>query len=194
MTAKVYSGKEYCKWNNNWYEVEPIKWRLDASSSQKDGYGTTTDTNAVLAEIVYVDQYSSSSIDAGEGYSNQSVTDFMRNGISTTYLVNYTTSTQTFGTGTSLYGSNSSTTARMFVSSQSEITNVVGNMNMTFSDLVEDMIKYYGGTNVYFTRDLGSNYNNIVCFNEVGREVQRFATDYCGVQFTVRFTEYGCVN
>ena len=194
LTAKVYSGKEYCKWNNNWYEVEPIKWRLDASSSQKDGYGTTTDTNAVLAEIVYVDQYSSSSIDAGEGYSNQSVTDFMRNGISTTYLVNYSSSTQTFGTGTSLYGTNASTTARMFVSSQSEITNVVGNMNMTFSDLVEDMIKYYGGTNVYFTRDLGSNYNNIVCFNEVGREVQRFATDYRGVQFTVRFTEYGCVN
>ena len=193
LTAKVYSGKEYCKWNNNWYEVEPIKWRLDASSSQKDGYGTTTDTNAVLAEIVYVDQYSSTSIDAGEGYSNQSVTDFMRNGISTTYLVNYSSSTQTFGTGTSLYGSNSSTTARMFVSSQSEITNVVGNMNMTFSDLVEDMIKYYGGTNVYFTRDLGSNYNNIVCFNEVGREGQRFATDYRGVQFTVRFTEYGCV-
>ena len=194
LTAKVYSGKEYCKWNNNWYEVEPIKWRLDASSSQKDGYGTTTDTNAVLAEIVYVDQYSSSSIDAGEGYSNQSVTDFMRNGISTTYLVNYTTSTQTFGSGTSLYGTNASTTARMFVSSQSEINAVNGTMNITFSDLVEDMIKYYGGTKVYFTRDLGSNYNNIVCFNEVGREVQRFATDYRGVQFTVRFTEYGCVN
>ena len=194
LTAKVYSGKEYCKWNNNWYEVEPIRWRLTKSSSQKDGYGTTTDTNAVLAEIVYVDQYSSTSIDANEGYSNQSVTDFMRNGISTTYLVNYATSTQTFGTGSTLYGTNASTTARMFVSSQSEITNVVGNMNMTFSDLVEDMIKYYGGTNVYFTRDLGSNYNNIVCFNEVGREVQRFATDYRGVQFTVRFTEYGCVN
>ena len=193
LTAKVYSGKEYCKWNNNWYEVEPIKWRLDYSSSQKDGYGTTTDTNAVLAEIVYVDQYSSSSIDAGEGYSNQSVTDFMRNGISTTYLVNYATSTQTFGTGASLYGTNASTTARMFVSSQSEINAVNGTMNITFSDLVEDMIKYYGGTNVYFTRDLGSNYNNIVCFNEVGREVQRFATDYRGLQFTVRFTEYGCV-
>ena len=194
LTAKVYSGKEYCKWNNNWYEVEPIRWRLTKNSNQKDGYGTTTDTNAVLAEIVYVDQYSSSSIDAGEGYSNQSVTDFMRNGISTTYLVNYTTSTQTFGTGASLYGTNASTTARMFVSSQSEINAVNGTMNMTFSDLVEDMIKYYGGTNVYFTRDLGSNYNNIVCFNEVGREVQRFATDYRGVQFTVRFTEYGCVN
>ena len=194
LTAKVYSGKEYCKWNNNWYEVEPIKWRLDASSSQKDGYGTTTDTNAVLAEIVYVDQYSSSSIDAGEGYSSSSVTEFMRNGISTTYLVNYTKSSQTFGDGTSLYNPNlTNHISQMSVSSQSEITSVAGDMNITFSDLAEDMIKYYGGTNVYFTRDLGSNYNNIVCFNEVGREVQRFATDYRGVQFTVRFTEYGCV-
>ena len=194
LQARVYNGTEYCQWNGNWYEVEPIRWRLDASSSQKDGYGTTTDTNAVLAEIVYVDQYSSSSIDAGEGYSSSSVTEFMRNGISTTYLVNYTKSSQTFGDGTSLYNPNlTNHISQMSVSSQSEITNVVGNMNMTFSDLVEDMIKYYGGTNVYFTRDLGSNYNNIVCFNEVGREVQRFATDYRGVQFTVRFTEYGCV-
>ena len=193
LTAKVYNGTEYCKWNNNWYEVEPIKWRLDYSSSQKDGYGTTTDTNAVLAEIVYVDQYSSSSIDAGEGYSNQSVTDFMRNGISTTYLVNYATSTQTFGTGTSLYGTNASTTARMFVSSQSEITAVNGDLNITFSDLVKDIIKSYGGTNSYFTRDLGSNYNNITCINAVGKETQCFATNFRGLQFTVRFTEYGCV-
>ena len=194
LTAKVYSRKEYCKWNNNWYEVEPIRWRLDASSSQKDGYGTTTDTNAVLAEIVYVDQYSSSSIDAGEGYSSQSVTDFMRNGISTTYLVNFEVSTQVFGNGTKLYGTNVNKTANMFVSSQSEIEAVNGNLNITFSDLVEDMIKYYGGTNSYFTRDLGSNYNNITCINAVGKETQCFATNFRGVQFTVKFTEYGCVN
>ena len=194
LTAKVYSRKEYCKWNNNWYEVEPIRWRLDASSSQKDGYGTTTDTNAVLAEIVYVDQYSSSSIDAGEGYSSQSVTDFMRNGISTTYLVNFEVSTQVFGNGTKLYGTNVNKTANMFVSSQSEIEAVNGNLNITFSDLVEDMIKYYGGTNSYFTRDLGSNYNNITCINAVGKETQCFATNFRGLQFTVKFTEYGCVN
>ena len=194
LTAKVYNDTEYCKWNNNWYEVEPIRWRLDASSSQKDGYGTTTDTNAVLAEIVYVDQYSSSSIDAGEGYSNQSVTDFMRNGISTTYLVNYTTSTQVFGTGTSLYGTSVNKTANMFVSSQSEITAVNGDLNITFSDLVKDIIKSYGGTNSYFTRDLGSNYNNITCINAVGKETQCFATNFRGVQFTICFTEYACVS
>ena len=58
---------------------------------------------------------------------------------------------------------------------------------------VLSIIKYYGGTNVYFTRDLGSNYNNIICYNEAGFDSQRFATEYRGVQFTLRFTEYTCV-
>ena len=192
LTAKVYSGKEYCKWNNNWYEVEPIKWRLDASSSQKDGYGTTSATSAVLAEIVYVGQYSSSNIGSGAGYSSTAVTQFLRNGINTTFLSTYTTSTQTFGNGTSLYGS-ANVSSNMFVASESEINSVSETLAVGFSDLVKDIIKANGGTSVYFTRDLGSNYNNIVCFNEVGREVQRFATDYRGLQFTVRFTEYACV-
>ena len=192
LTAKVYSGKEYCKWNNNWYEVEPIKWRLDASSSQKDGYGTTSATSAVLAEIVYVGQYSSSNIGSGAGYSSTAVTQFLRNGIDTTFLSTYTTSTQTFGNGTSLYGS-ANVSSNMFVASSSEINSVSETLAVGFSDLVKDIIKANGGTSVYFTRDLGSNYNNIVCFNEVGRESQRMATAIRGVQFTVRFTEYACV-
>ena len=193
LTAKVYNGTEYCKWNNNWYEVEPIRWRLDASSSQKNGYGTTTDTNAVLAEIVYVGQYSSTYLGSGAGYSPTAVTELLKNGIDTSFLSTYTTTTQTFGSGTTMYGTKD-VQANMFVSSQSEITAVNGNLNITFSDLVEDIIKSYGGTNSYFTRDLGSNYNNITCFNEVGKDTQRRATEYRGVQFTVKFTEYGCVN
>ena len=192
LTAKVYSGKEYCKWNNNWYEVEPIRWRLDYSSSQTNGYGTTSATSAVLAEIVYVGQYSSSNIGSGAGYSSTAVTQFLRNGIDTTFLSTYTASTQTFGNGTSLYGS-ANVSSNMFVASSSEINSVSETLAVGFSDLVKDIIKANGGTSVYFTRDLGSNYNNIVCFNEVGREVQRFATDYRGVQFVIRFTEYVCV-
>ena len=193
LTAKVYNGTEYCKWNNNWYEVEPIKWRLDASSSQKDGYGTTTATNAVLAEIVYVGQYSSTYLGSGAGYSPTAVTELLKNGIDTSFLSTYTTTTQTFGSGTTMYGTKD-VQANMFVSSQSEITAVNGDLTITFSDLVEDIIKSYGGTNVYFTRDLGSNYNNITCINAVGKETQCFATNFRGLQFTVRFTEYGCVN
>ncbi len=193
LTAKMYNGTEYCKWNNNWYEVEPIRWRLDASSSQKDGYGTTTDTNAVLAEIVFVGQYSSTYLGSGAGYSTTAVEEFKKNGIDEKYLVDYQNEAYNFGNGTTMYNLYKDYT-NMFVANESEINSVSTTTAIEFSDLAKDIIKSYGGTNVYFTRDLGSNYNNIVCFNEVGREVQRFATDFRGVQFTIRFTEYACVD
>ena len=193
LTAKVYSGKEYCKWNNNWYEVEPIKWRLDASSSQKDGYGTTTDTNAVLAEIVFVGQYSNVYLGSGAGYSTTAVEEFKKNGIDEKYLVDYQNEAYNFGNGTTMYNLYKDYT-NMFVASESEINSVSSTTAIEFSDLAKDIIKSYGGTNSYFTRDLGSNYNNITCINAVGKETQCFATNFRGLQFTVRFTEYGCVN
>ena len=193
LTAKMYNGTEYCKWNNNWYEVEPIRWRLDASSSQKDGYGTTTDTNAVLAEIVFVGQYSSTYLGSGAGYSTTAVEEFKKNGIDEKYLVDYQNEAYNFGNGTTMYNLYKDYT-NMFVANESEINSVSTTTAIEFSDLAKDIIKSYGGTNVYFTRDLGSNYNNITCFNEVGVDSQRFATDFRGVQFTIRFTEYACVD
>ena len=193
LTARVYNGTEYCQWNGNWYEVEPIKWRLDASSSQKDGYGTTTDTNAVLAEIVFVGQYSNVYLGSGAGYSTTAVEEFKKNGIDEKYLVDYQNEAYNFGNGTTMYNLYKDYT-NMFVASESEIESVSSTTAIEFSDLAKDIIKSYGGTNVYFTRDLGSNYNNITCFNEVGVDSQRFATDFRGVQFTIRFTEYACVD
>ena len=193
LQARVYNGTEYCKWNNNWYEVEPIRWRLTKDSNQTNGYGTTTDINAVLAEIVFVGQYSSAYLGSGAGYSTTAVEEFKKNGIDETYLMDYQNEAYNFGNGTTMYNLYKDYT-NMFVASENEINSVSTTTAIEFSDLAKDIIKSYGGTKVYFTRDLGSNYNNIVCFNEVGREVQRFATDYRGVQFTVRFTEYGCVD
>ena len=193
LQARVYNGTEYCQWNGNWYEVEPIKWRLTKDSNQTNGYGTTTDINAVLAEIVFVGQYSSAYLGSGAGYSTTAVEEFKKNGIDETYFVDYQNEAYNFGNGTTMYNLYKDYT-NMFVANESEINSVSTTTAIEFSDLAKDIIKSYGGTNVYFTRDLGSNYNNIVCFNEVGREVQRFATDYRGVQFTVRFTEYGCVD
>ena len=193
LTAKMYNGTEYCKWNNNWYEVEPIRWRLDASSSQKDGYGTTTDTNAVLAEIVFVGQYSSTYLGSGAGYSTTAVEEFKKNGIDEKYLVDYQNEAYNFGNGTTMYNLYKDYT-NMFVASESEIKSVSTTTAIEFSDLAKDIIKSYGGTNVYFTRDLGSNYNNITCINTVGKETQCFATNFRGVQFTIRFTEYACVD
>ena len=193
LTARVYNGTEYCQWNGNWYEVEPIRWRLTKSSSQKDGFGTTTDTDAVLAEIVFVGQYSSTYLGSGAGYSTTAVEEFKKNGIDEKYLVDYQNKAYNFGNGTTMYNLYKDYT-NMFVANESEIKSVSTTTAIEFSDLAKDIIKSYGGTNVYFTRDLGSNYNNITCFNEVGVDSQRFATDFRGVQFTIRFTEYACVG
>ena len=193
LTARVYNGTEYCQWNGSWYEVEPIKWRLTKDSNQTNGYGTTTDINAVLAEIVFVGQYSNVYLGSGAGYSTTAVEEFKKNGIDEKYLVDYQNEAYNFGNGTTMYNLYKDYT-NMFVASESEIKSVSTTTAIEFSDLAKDIIKSYGGTNVYFTRDLGSNYNNITCFNEVGVDSQRFATDFRGVQFTIRFTEFACVG
>ena len=193
VRAKTYGGTEYCQWNGNWYKVEPIRWRLTKNSSQADGYATTTDTDAVLAKIVYVGPYSTSSLDAGEGYSSEPASMMTQyNGVSTSYLTQVTKSVEVFGDGSTFHTTTNSS-HYVFTASEDEINSVAGTTAIEFSDLAKDIIKYYGGTNVYFTRDLGSNYNNITCFNGAGKETQRFATDYRGVQFVIRFTEYVCV-
>ena len=99
---------------------------------------------------------------------------------------------ENFGDGTTFI-TTTTTTAQVLVASESEIKAVAGTTAIEFSDLANDIMQYYSGVNVYFTRDLGSNYNNIVCFNGAGKETQRFATEYRGMQFTLRFTEYVCV-
>ena len=193
VRAKTYGGVEYCQWNGNWYKVEPIKWRLTSDPNQTTGYVSTSPINAVLAEIVYVDQYSSIELNAGAGYSTEAVSEFLQNGISTQYLDGtYAYAVENFGDGTTFI-TTSTTTAQVLVASESEINAVAGTTAIEFSDLAKDIIKYYGGTNVYFTRDLGSNYNNITCFNGAGKDTQRLANEYRGVQFTLRFTEYTCV-
>ncbi len=199
LQSKVYGGKEYCQYNGNWYEVMPIRWRLVYSSSQTSGYGTTTDTLAVMAEIVYVDAFSDSYIGAGVGYSSESVTEFMKNQIDATYLVTETKSMPTFGT-TSLNGTPTSVTENIFVASSEEISNFTTNANGTekqgsikFSDLAKDFLLENGKDTIYFTRDLGTNYNNIFCMNANGDSVQYKAQNYLGVQFTIKVTEYACV-
>ena len=193
LPVYMYNGTEYCTWNGNWYVVEPIRWRLTKDSNQTNGYGTTTDINAVLAEIVFVGQYTSTYLGSGAGYSTTAVEEFKKNGIDEKYLVDYQNEAYNFGNGTTMYNLYKDYT-NMFVASESEINSVSTTTAIEFSDLAKDIIKSYGVTNVYFTRDLGSNYNNITCFNEVGKDTQRFATDFRGVQFTIRFTEYACVG
>ena len=200
LQSKVYGGKEYCQYNNNWYEVMPIRWRLVYSSSQTSGYGTTTDTLVVMAEIVYVDAFSDSYIGAGVGYSSESVTEFMKNQIDVEYLVTESKSMPTFGS-TSLNGTPASVSSNIFVASYDDLSNFTTNKNGTeklgkikFSDLAKDYLRANGKDTLYYTRDLGKTYNHIYCMNANGDRVQYKAQNYFGVQFSILVTEFACVE
>ena len=199
LQSKVYNGKEYCQYNNSWYEVMPIKWRLVYSSSQTSGYGTTTDTLAVLAEIVYIDAFSDSFLGANAGYSSESVTEFKQNQIDGTYLLSETKSMPTFGS-TSINGTLTSVTENIFVASSENISNFTTNASGTeklgsikFSDLAKDFLLTNGKDTLYFTSDLGTNYNNLWCMNANGDRVQYKTNNYLGIQFSIVVTEYACV-
>ena len=199
LQSKAYGGQEYCQYNGNWYEVMPIRWRLVYSSSQTTGYGTTTDTLAVMAEIVYVDAFSDSYIGAGAGYSSESVAELMKNQIDSSCLVSESKSMPTFGS-TSLNGTAKSVSGNMFVASYDDLSNFTTNKNGTeklgkikFSDLAKDYLRANGKDTLYYTRDLGKTYNHIYCMNANGDRVQYKAQNYFGVQFAVKISEYACI-
>ncbi len=199
LQSKVYNGKEYCQYNNSWYEVMPIKWRLVYASSQTTGYGTETDTLAVMAEIVYADAFSDSFLGANAGYSSESVTELKKNQIDGTYLVTETKSMLTFGS-TTINGTPTSVSSNIFIVARDDLSSFTTSANgaekagsVKFSDLVEDYLLANGKGTLYYTRDLGTNYNNIFCMNANGDRVQYKAQNYFGVQFTIKISEYACV-
>ena len=194
MVSKKVNNVEYCKYGNNWYKVEPIRWRLAYSSSQTSGYGTTTDTFAVLDTIVYAGQYASGRLGGGQGYVTTTLDEFKKNITSTTYLAAFSANVETYsGTGIT----SSSQSANMFISSADEISSVLNNKtgsakySVKFSDLVSDILG--NGIKQYYTRNLGSNTSTIKSYTELGMLTQNLCTNIQGVQFTIKVSEYGCV-
>ena len=173
--------------------MEPVRWRLEYSEEQQVGYGTLARTTAVMAKICYVAYISNSYIGAGMGVTSTAMDGFIVNQYDASRVGHTTITYQTFGTGASLYGEEGSLSANMFVASQEEIEAVVGNDVMEFSDLVLDYLTENGSIPLYFTRDLGTNYNNFICLTATGDVVQRTAKTHIGVQFMVQ-TWYGCVE
>ena len=195
MVSKKVNNVEYCKYGNNWYKVEPIRWRLAYSSSQKSGYGTTTDTFAVLDTIVYAGQYASGRLGGGQGYVTTTLDEFKKNITSTTYLAAFSANVESY-TGTGI--TSSSQSANMFISSADEISSVLNNKtgsakySVKFSDLVKDILGK--GIHKYYTRNLGSNTSTIKSYTELGMLTQNLCTNIQGVQFTIKVSEYGCVG
>ena len=199
LNTRMYNGEEYCyyKFSENdtrWYKVEPIRWRLAYSSSQKSGYGTTTDTFAVLDTIVYAGQYSATEIGLNSGYVTTTLDEFKKNITSTTYLATFSANVESFSpTGTT----SSSQSANVFISSADEISSALNNKtgsakySVKFSDLVSDILG--DGIKQYYTRNLGSNISTIKSYTELGMPTQNLCTNLQGVQFTIKVSEYGCV-
>ena len=202
MQSKVYDGEEYVKFNGEYYLVEPIRWRLVYSSSQKEGYAVeNTSVLATMAEIVFLGSYSSTKIGVGAGYSAESVTMLLKNQVSTEFLVNESRDVEIFGAPKDT----TSASGSVFVASSEELASFTTSKNNTtgsgvkagkvsLSDFVKDYLRATGQGNYYFTRDLGDQLNTILCLNPVGNRSQAKAQQTLGVQFTVKVTEYACIS
>ena len=202
MQSKVYNGEEYVKFNGEYYLVEPIRWRLVYSSSQKEGYAVEdTSVLATMAEIVFLGSYSSTKIGVGVGYSAESVTMLLKNQVSTEFLVSESREVNIFGTTTPK--DTTTVSGSVFVASSEELASFTTNKNnttgsgvkagkITLSDFVKDYLRATGQGNYYFTRDLGDQLNTIRCLNPVGDRSQAKAQQTLGVQFTIKVTEYAC--
>ena len=195
LLAKEYNGEEYCFAFNNWYKVEPIRWRLESNLNQESGYSTSEDTFAVSDSIVYVGRYSNSSMTIDDGYlsANEefSYVDFFYHNFSAVeknYLVNFTAESEKY----SLSGNITETSSNfIFLSSQSEIEQIA-DKSVSFSDLVLDYLSLSNVGNFYFTRDLASNLNNIVSYTQSGITVNQRPNYILGMRFTIKLDEYAC--
>lgn len=195
LDSFAYNGEEYCKWNENWYKVEPIRWRIEKDSNQGAGFGTTDDTYAIMDTIVYLGQFSKTKFNEENGVSTI-IDEYLanaNNGVTTSVnesQIEYNEYLTSFYASVEKFASNGIISQEqndyIFISSQEEIADICGgDMKVKFSDLVADMLIANGNLLHYYTRDLGDNVNNIMCLNRVGSEVQKCAQEILGVRFTI---------
>ena len=197
LTTKVYQNEEYYynETLDDYYLVEPIKWRLTSNAGQTSGYGTTEDTYAVMDTIVYYGQYSTGAINSGDGYQITPVYYLKDNYLDSTFLVRETKSMPTFGGSGSLNSTSQTFTDNIFVSSREDIIAVADTYSVKFSDLVTDLLADAGSVPLYYTRDLGTNLNHVYCLTPDGALLQYQPNrNKLGVQFTIKITEYACVG
>ena len=196
LTTKVYQNEEYYynETLDDYYLVEPIKWRLTSNAGQTSGYGTDEDTYAVMDTIVYYGQYSTGAINSGDGYQITPVYYLKDNYLDSTFLVRETKSMPTFGGSGSLNSTSQTFTDNIFVSSREDIIAVADTYSVKFSDLVIDLLADAGSVPLYYTRDLGTNLNHVYCFTPDGALLQYQPNrNKLGVQFTIKVTEYACI-
>ena len=198
--AKSFQGIDYCNFMGNWYKVEPIRWRLKADSNFTDGYVNISSKLLLMDKIVTVGQYSINNMSETDGYisvnetfsySNYFFNNFNKN--DRIGLVNYLGTTDKFSSGGTV---TESLTNNIFLSSQEEIAEIMGGEDYSaeFSDLVKDYLSLMKSANMYYVRDLGTTYNNAVCYTESGGINQRYATTFLGMRYTLKINGFICEN
>ena len=197
LITRSYNGTDYAQYEGNWYKVEPVRWRLQGTYTEGQGFGSANVT-AVLADIVYASAWADVTISLNQGYPTSIIknddfyqdsglvtyssgaTDFIKN---TTKKVNRFTPTGTIEIDYS---------GDYHASSIEEIEVVCGkNANMEMSDLVKAVTN--NGFK-YWTRDLGTNLNTAKCMTTMGMVNQSTMQNVLGVQYTIVVTEFGCIK
>ena len=199
LVTRSYNNDEYCLYNNNWYKVEPVRWRLQGTYTSGQGFENTNVT-AVLAEIVYASAWADVELGIGEGYSNSLIDDitFYEDSLlhewssGVTDFIDVTNKKVEQFTEKGVQEVNYTHEPDFFASSIEEIELVCGkNANMEMSDLVKAITN---NSIKYWTRNLGSTLNTAKTMTTLGMVSQDAMQNLLGVQYTINITEFGCIN
>ena len=199
LITRSYNGTDYAQYEGNWYKVEPVRWRLQGTYTEGQGFENANVT-AVLAEIVYASAWAESELGIGKGYSDSLIDDRTFYDDSLLYewssgdtdFIDVTNKKVEKFTANGVQEVNYTHEPDFFASSIEEIEAVCGkNANMEMSDLVKAITN---NNFKYWTRNLGTNLNTAKCMTTMGMVNQSTMQNILGVQYTVNITEFGCVS
>ncbi len=199
LITRSYNGTDYAQYEGNWYKVELVKWRLQGTYTEGQGFENANVT-AVLAEIVYASAWAESELGIGKGYSDSLIDDRTFYDDSLLYewssgdtdFIDVTNKKVEKFTANGVQEVNYTHEPDFFASSIEEIESVCGkNANMEMSDLVKAITN--NGFK-YWARDLGTNLNTAKCMTTMGMVNQSNMQNVLGVQYTINITEFGCVS
>ena len=195
LNSYIYNENEYAYFeeSNAYYLVEPVKYYL--AGDYEEGYGIENgNVTAVTEQIVFVSEWSSTKLSLGDGYTSSTIrtnlNTFVGNSqINSDYL---NTNSYTIKNFKDVNGVSTDTTlsADMIISNESEVETVFGDLSAEFSDLVSDIL---GNNLMYWTRDVGSNLNTAECITRLGSPAQSIMQKVLGVRITANVSTFGCL-
>lgn len=183
LSGYVYNNVKYAEYNNRYYVVEPIRWRITGRHSSGD---LISGLDAICASIVFISEYSTTALPEKPAYVPYAATSFrniLDDDLTGMSFMN------NFVPRASKLESND-----IFVASGQDIQNVAETFEVKFSDLVFDVLRSKNPSSeaVYFTRDNGTDVNNMITYNMYGNKTNHYANELYGVQFVINISRLIC--